>query len=167
MEKALLVIDMQNFCVGKNQAALFKYKNLELIKNVNMIISEYEPQNVYYIVNIMEDNLSNKCAPFKAFAGSYEADIVSDLSVVNNKIFKKYESNAFSNKKLIEELMNSNITEVEIVGVDGGGCVALTAFAALELGFKVIMNTRGIGTTFNDKADKYNKQLKEQGVQFK
>ncbi|AIY81329.1 cysteine hydrolase [Clostridium botulinum] len=167
MEKALLVIDMQNFCVGKNQAALFKYKNLELIKNVNMIISEYEPQNVYYIVNIMEDNLSNKCAPFKAFAGSYEADIVSDLSVVNNKIFKKYESNAFSNKKLIEELMNSNIIEVEIVGVDGGGCVALTAFAALELGFKVIMNTRGIGTTFNDKADKYNKQLKEQGVQFK
>ncbi|NFO75570.1 cysteine hydrolase, partial [Clostridium botulinum] len=165
MEKALLVIDMQNFCVGKNQAALFKYKNLELIKNVNMIISEYEPQNVYYIVNIMEDNLSNKCAPFKAFAGSYEADIVSDLSVVNNKIFKKYESNAFSNKKLIEELMNSNIIEVEIVGVDGGGCVALTAFAALELGFKVIMNTRGIGTTFNDKADKYNKQLKEQGVQ--
>lgn len=167
MEKALLVIDMQNFCVGKNQAALFKYKNLELIKNVNMIISEYEPQNVYYIVNIMEDNFSNKCAPFKAFDGSYEADIVSDLSVVNNKIFKKYESNAFSNKKLIEELMNSNITEVEIVGVDGGDCVALTAFAALELGFKVIMNTRGIGTTFNDKADKYNKQLKEQGVQFK
>lgn len=39
MNKALLVMDMQNFCVGKNSCDIFKYNNSELIKNVNSIIS--------------------------------------------------------------------------------------------------------------------------------
>ena len=35
MKKALLVIDMQNVCVGNNHAAYFKYNNKELVQNVN------------------------------------------------------------------------------------------------------------------------------------
>ncbi|MDR5586348.1 hypothetical protein [Clostridium sp. CMCC3677] len=47
------------------------------------------------IANYKFNNLSDKCALFKAFNESHEADIVNELSVVNNKIFNKYENNAF------------------------------------------------------------------------
>lgn len=35
VKKALLVIDMQNVCVGKNHATYFKYDNEILIQTVN------------------------------------------------------------------------------------------------------------------------------------
>ena len=38
MKKALLVIDMQNVCVGEKHAAYFKYNNRELIRKVKKII---------------------------------------------------------------------------------------------------------------------------------
>lgn len=41
-EKALLVIDMQNVCVGEKHAAYFKYNNRELIQKVNKIIDANE-----------------------------------------------------------------------------------------------------------------------------
>ncbi|MDO5516333.1 MAG: isochorismatase family cysteine hydrolase [Clostridium sp.] len=167
MSKALLIIDMQNFCVGKDSCSIFKYNNSELIKNVNQIISEYDKNDVYYIVNIMEDNEVNRYAPFKAFEGSYDADIVRDLYRVNDKVFKKYESNAFSNDLLSETLKNSGVDEIEIVGVDGGGCVARSAIEAIKLGFKVSLYTSGIGTTFTEKAEEFNKELKELGAKFK
>lgn len=166
MKRALLVIDMQNFCVGRDSCSIFKYNNSELIKNVNKIISEYDKNYVYYIVNIMEDNESNRGAPFKAFEGCYDAEMASDLYVVNDKVFKKFESNAFSNEKLTEDFKQCGVTEVELVGVDGGGCVACTALAAIKLGYKVILNTSGIGTTFVEKAEEFNKELIELGAEF-
>ena len=38
MKKALLVIDMQNVCVGENHATYFKYDNEILIRTVNEVI---------------------------------------------------------------------------------------------------------------------------------
>lgn len=167
MKKVLLVIDMQNICVGENHTPMFKYDNSTLIKNVNTVISQHDPKNVYYILNIMKYNLISKLAPFKAFEGSYEVELVSNLSVVNNNKFKKYKGNAFSNKELGQALRNANVMEIEIVGVDGGGCVARTAFGALKEGFNVILNTNAIGTTFVKRAKKLNGKLKSQNVIFK
>ena len=47
MKKALLVIDMQNVCVGKNHAAYFKYDNEILIQTVNEVIDANESNVVY------------------------------------------------------------------------------------------------------------------------
>ena len=49
MKKALLVIDMQNVCVGEKHAAYFKYNNRELIRKVNKIIDANEKNLVVYI----------------------------------------------------------------------------------------------------------------------
>ena len=43
-EKALLVIDMQNVCVGKNHATYFKFDNEILIQTVNEVIDANERQ---------------------------------------------------------------------------------------------------------------------------
>lgn len=161
VKKALLVIDMQNVCVGKNHATYFKYDNEILIQTVNEVIDANESNVVVYIKNIMKKNLINKLAPFKAYEETEEVELVSNLHVISDYVFIKYEGNAFSNPKLNEFLKAHKIKCVEIVGVDGGGCVALTALGAIKEGYSVILNESAIGTMFNKNKEKYFKKLRE------
>jgi nicotinamidase-related amidase len=166
MAKAVLVIDMQNICVGDNHNKLFKYNNKNIIDSVNNVIRENKENTIIYILNIMKDNLINRLAPFKAFDGSEEVKLVNTLEVVSDYIFKKYEGNAFTNPKLKEKLDELNINEIEVIGVDGGGCVALTALGAIKAGYKVTVNSNAIATMFTKRAEKYTKKLKKLGAKF-
>lgn len=166
MGKGLLVIDMQNFWVGKNHSRLFKYDVERLISSINKRISDYDNSKVIYIVNITKNNLINKLSPIKVYDGTEEAEIANEITVVSNNIFKKYTGDAFQNKELNSYLKTMEIDEVEVVGIDGGGCVALTALGAIENGYKVILNTECIGTMFNKRADKLNHKLKNIGATF-
>ncbi|MDP4178854.1 MAG: isochorismatase family protein [Bacillota bacterium] len=166
MAKAVFVIDMQNICVGDAHDKFFKYNNENIIASVNRVIDENKENSIIYILNIMEDNFINKFAPFKAFDGSENTALVNTLIISSDYIFKKYKGDAFTNPKLKEKLDELNIDEVEVVGVDGGGCVALTALGAIKAGYKVIVNSNAIGTMFYKRADRYNKKLKELGAKF-
>ena len=166
MKKALLVIDMQNVCVGEKHATYFKYDNEILIQAVNKVIDENKDNPVIYIKNIMKKNLINKLAPFQAYEGTEEVELVSSLHVVSDYIFTKYEGNAFSNSELNEFLKKHHVECVEVVGVDGGGCVALTALGATKEGYSVIVNEKAIGTMFIKNKEKYFKKLREADVKF-
>ncbi|MBQ8317416.1 MAG: isochorismatase family protein [Lachnospiraceae bacterium] len=166
MKKALLVIDMQNICVGEEHAAYFKYDNEALIKAVNDVIASYECNRVVYIKNVMKKSIISKLAPFQAYEGTKEVELVVGLNVVSEYIFTKYEGNAFSNPMLGDFLKEQNIECVEVVGVDGGGCVSLTSLGALKEGYKVIVNESAIGTMFEKKKEKYFKKLRYVGVKF-
>lgn len=166
MKKALLVIDMQNVCVGENHAAYFKYDNEKLIEKVNEAIDANKENLVIYIKNLMKRNLINKLAPFHAYEGTDEAELVSNLHVVSDYVFVKYEGNAFSNPKLNKFLKEHNIERVEVVGVDGGGCVGLTALGAIKEGYSLIVNKSAIGTMFNKNKEKYFKKLRELNAEF-
>ena len=65
MKKALLVIDMQNVCVGNNHAAYFKYNNKELVQNVNEVIDTNKDSIVIYIKNEMKKNIKKSFLPLK------------------------------------------------------------------------------------------------------
>lgn len=148
MAKALLVIDMQNICVGKDSAPFFQYDKEKLLADVNLAIANNSNNLVVYIKNIMPDNFLNRhFAPFKAFDNTPATELVDGLKVVSDHIVKKYKGDAFTNPDLLKLLQDNHITEVELVGVDGGGCVALTALGSVKHGFKVILNTVAIGTT--------------------
>ena len=164
MNKALLVVDMQNICVGKNSAAVFKYDKDTLLENVNLHIKDYE--TVVYIKNIMKRNLINHFAPFKAYEGTVETELAEGLLIVSGIIFNKYQGDAFSNTELVQWIQKNNIKEIGIVGVDGGGCVALTAMGAIKNNLDVVLYEDAIGTTFVKKKNKYFKQLKTMGVKF-
>ena len=56
--------------------------------------------------------------------------------------------------------------EVKIIGVDGGGCVSLTALGACTAGYRVRLNTAAIGTMFTAKRDKYYAKLKALGAEI-
>jgi nicotinamidase-related amidase len=166
MGKAVLVMDMQNVCVGENHYKLFTYDTSKLIDSVNEVITKNEGSAIIYIQNIMKDNFINKLAPVKAYDGSEEVELVKSMRIVSDYIYKKYSGDAFTNPELKTKLNELNIKQVEIVGIDGGGCVALTALGAIKAGYKVILNTKAIGTMFIKKAEKYNKKLRKLGAEF-
>ena len=165
MKKALLVIDMQEVTVGRNHADFFKYDN-ELLDRVNTVIGSSDAAVVVYIKNLMKNNLINKLAPVKVFDNTPEAELAKDLLILSDFIFSKYAGDAFSNPEFSEFLKNKGIDTVELIGVDGGGCVALTALGACENNYKVILNTSAIGTMFDAKKDKYFNKLKMLGAEF-
>lgn len=165
MKKALLVIDMQEVNIGKNHAEYFKYDS-SLLSSVNQIIDDNKNNVVIYIRNIMKKNLLNKLAPFHAYEGSKEIELAEGLHIVSDNIFDKYTGDAFSNEKLGEYLKANNVTEIEIVGVDGGGCVALTALGAVQNGYSVVVNTKAIGTMMERKKNSYFEKLKKLGAKI-
>lgn len=164
--KALFVIDMQNVCVGENHAKFFTYDNKHLLEAVNKAIDANKNNLVIYIRNIMKKNLISKLAPFQAYENSLEVELVKGLNIASNNVFDKYTGDAFSNKQLIEFLVKNEVDEIEVVGVDGGGCVAMTAIGAIKNGYKVTVNTSAIGTMFDKKKEKYFEKLKEDGARF-
>ena len=155
MKKALLVVDMQNVCVGNEHAKYFKYDNSKIINAVNRAIDDNKNSLVIYIKNIMKNNFINKFAPFQAYEGTNEVELVNGLKIVSENIIKKYKANAFSNIELNTLLKKNNIECIEIVGVDGGGCVALTAIGAMNAGYKVMINETAIGTMFEKNKNKF------------
>lgn len=163
MSKALLVVDMQEATVGENHAKMFDYSKA-LLDKVNEAIVSTDAEVVVYIKNLMKNNLINKLASVKCFEDTKEAELVSGLKIVSNHIYGKYEGNAFSNAKLEEFLQSEGIQEIEVIGVDGGGCVSLTALGAIDNGYKVTLNTTCIGTVFKKQRDKYYKKLREKGA---
>lgn len=166
MKKAVLVVDMQNVCVGKNHSSYFKYDTDNLIKAVNGVIEDNKDSLVIYIKNLMKRNFINKFAPFEAYAGTEAVELVDNLKIVSDNVFDKYVGDAFSNPELHKFLSNEKVDIVEIIGVDGGGCVSLTAMGAVKNGYKVIINTKAIGTTFEKNRDKYFKKLEKLGAEF-
>ena len=85
--KALLVIDMQEACVGKNHAEFFKYDD-SLLARVNSIIKNHE--TVIYIRNLMKNNFINKLAPVRVFDGTKDAELAEDLEKKGNLVFDKF-----------------------------------------------------------------------------
>ncbi|MBR4223597.1 MAG: cysteine hydrolase [Oscillospiraceae bacterium] len=165
MKKALLVIDMQEFTVGKAHADLFKYDD-GLIGRVNAVISSTDADKVVYIKHLMKRNLINKFAPFQVYEGDPRAELAEDLRVVSSDVFTKYAGDAFSVPVLCSYLKENDIDTVELIGVDGGGCVSLTALGAFRKGYNVILDTSAIGIIYTAQKERYFKKLSKLGADF-
>lgn len=61
---------------------------------VNGVIDINKDNMVIYIKNIMKKNLLNKFAPFHAYEGTEDVELVNNLQIVSDNIFTKYEGNA-------------------------------------------------------------------------
>lgn len=168
MKKALLVIDAQEICLGENHADFFDYDR-DLVNNINAIIEENKENTVVYVFNYMKRNFINKFAPYQVYENTPQAEPVKSLNIISKHKFAKYAGNAFSNPELDKFLKEKGVDTVEVVGVDGGGCVALTALGAVKNGYAVIVNDKGIGTIKANlgKKKKYDEKLKRLGAKFK
>ena len=164
--KALLVVDMQNVFLGKGHSPYFKYKDNELLTSANKVIDDNSENLTIYIRNLTKKNIASIFMPFRAYSNTKRADLVQGLNIVSDYKFDKYEGDAFSNEDFKDFLTSHNVDTVEIIGIDGGGCVSFTALGAIKNGFKVIMNTSAIGTMLIKNELKLFKKLKNLGAEF-
>ncbi|EHI74634.1 Isochorismatase family [Streptococcus criceti] len=148
----LLVIDMQTDYVGKG-----KYRsNSQLLSAINGKIGSYPEGHVIYIVNRFWWELSRKP---KVFA--------QGLSLVSDHVFEKRRASCLSNTAFLTFLKEREVRELEIVGVDGNGCIKASALAADRSGFKVTLDLKCIGVANQTKFTKTKEKLLAAGVSFK
>ena len=166
MKKALLVIDMQNEIIGKNHAPQFNYNTETLLQSVNKVIDVNKSNMVIYIKHIMKKNLINKFASFHTYEGTENAELVPELHIVSDYVLSKHKGNAFTNPQLQKLLNDHNIECVEIIGIDGGWCVSLTAIGAVNAGYRVIINESAIGTINNKRKKVFSKKLQKANAKF-
>lgn len=168
MNKALLVIDVQEVNLGENHHRIFDYDR-ELVCRINGIIDENAGNLTVYVYNYTPKNFINKFSPVKCYENTPEAAPAKALKIVSEYSFGKYAGNALTNPELDKLLREKEIDTVEIVGVDGGACVPLTALGALERGYTVIVNEEGIGTFkyYAGRKKKFDEKLKHLGAEYK
>ncbi|MDF9837041.1 MULTISPECIES: cysteine hydrolase [unclassified Breznakia] len=125
MEKALVVIDLQND-ITKN------YK--EIIGNVNNSIN-WAQRNNLHVVYIRHYNLTPLTRTFKP--DTEGAELVSDLEVVSDNIFIKSKGNALSSKEFSDFINKHEISEFYITGADAVACVKSTTYNMRKADYKV------------------------------
>ncbi|OOM76461.1 isochorismatase family protein [Clostridium puniceum] len=170
MKKALLVIDAQEDFIGEQRNKnKFNYEDVdELIKNINDKITIYKKNKdeVIYIANVLANNFFyNKFFPY-GITGSKGAKIDKRIKIVSENYFEKQVGNAFKNNNLVKFIKENQISEVELIGVDGIGCVFKTAKGAMDIGLKVTILSDSVGTVNPEKFIKLSTKLKILGVYY-
>ena len=170
MKKALLVIDAQEDFIGEQRNKdKFDYEDIdELVKNINDKIRTYDQNmdEVIYIANILPNNFLNKKFFPYGTAGSKGAKFDRRIRIVSENYFEKQVGNAFKNNNLVKFIKDNEISEVELVGVDGIGCVFRTAKGAIDIGLKVAIVSDSVGTVNPEKFIKLSTKLKSVGVDY-
>jgi nicotinamidase-related amidase len=170
MRKALLVIDAQEDFIGEQRNKnKFNYEDVdELVKNINDKIRTYEKNmdEVIYIANVLPNNFFNKKFFGYGIAGSKGAKFDKRIKIVSENYFEKQVGNAFKNNNLVKFIKDNEISEVELVGVDGVGCVFRTAKGAIEIGLEVTIISDSVGTVNPEKFIKMSMKLKSLGVAY-
>lgn len=152
----LLIIDMQEDYIGeKRNKKKFPYDVKTLIDNVNHKINSYSKEYIVYIKNqfLWESKKSEKL-------------LSKEMNVVSNQIFTKRNINTFKNIKFANFLKKKNVTELEIIGIDGNYCVKATAIAASKLGYEVFLNENCIGIADTKKYEKSKTEMERMGIKF-
>lgn len=155
-QKALLVIDMQEDYVGETRnVRRFPYHSDILISRINQRIQDFNNESnlVVYILNRFFYQ-SKKITP----------QLVKGLNIVSDKVFIKNRASCFSNSELIRFLHENNVTELEMVWVDGNYCVAVSARAGMKHGFSVIFNQQCIEAAKTDKLKQIISSLQDASI---
>lgn len=146
-KKALLVIDVQREYMKKYDAGLLPEINTHIVQ------AENDGQLVVYIKNVR--NLRS---------GPQVYDFADDLKLCSSHVLLKCKASAFSNEELCALLEENHITEIEIIGIDGCGCVASSAADACKSGYAVALPCRLIGALNQERFEQKKEKLRLLGA---
>ena len=123
--RALVVIDLQNDITKHYR---------EIIDRVNQAIDWAIGQNMY-VVYIQHNNLFAGTRTFKP--GTRGAELVPELNVVSDHIFKKSKSSALTSEAFTAFIQENGITEFYLAGADAAACIKSTCFNLAKRGYCV------------------------------
>jgi len=147
--RALIVIDVQ-------KSYMKKYET-ELLDRINRQIDIVQ-KNQYDIVYVKNTKVLRRGIVTDAFA--------DELNLVSDNVFCKESADAFSSEDLVSYLVSRNISEVELIGVDGNSCIKASAKGAIQKGFGVSIILSCIGIVNPELFGKTKEQLEKIGVRF-
>ncbi len=169
MNKALLVIDVQEDIIGENHHKRFKYENREqLIANINKSIEDYHKKGyaIIYVAEVLPRTPVHKLIAGCLIKGTEGVKLAKDLKVVTDYYFEKRKASALSNRKLCKLIDEKKIDKLVLCGFDESACVSATAKAAAFERFKVNIIKNSVGTINLKKTKKLREKLKKAGVKY-
>ncbi len=125
MEKALVVIDLQND-ITKN------YR--EIIDNVNAAIN-WAVNNNIDVIFIRHENITPGTRTFKH--NTRGSEFVSEMKIVTENIFTKTKANALTSEEFVDYIKANGIKEFYIAGADATECVKSTCYNMSKSNYKV------------------------------
>ena len=142
--KALVVLDLQEGYAGTNARQPVTIPPATgLIATVNRLIDKAEASGmeVAYIRQVFSNNLF-----VRLHGGRRQGRVIIDrrIKVINANDFEKNRTDAFSNRQFEQLLIERQVDELYLVGVDAAFCVYYTALGALNRGYKVTVVTDAV-----------------------
>lgn len=125
MEKALVVIDLQND-ITKN------YR--EIIDNVNAAIN-WAVNNNIDVIFIRHENITPGTRTFKH--DTRGSEFVPEMKIVTENIFTKTKANALTSEEFVNYINANSIKEFYIAGADATECVKSTCYNMSKSNYKV------------------------------
>jgi nicotinamidase-related amidase len=142
--RALLVVDVQEDYTGATARGRFPYPNsAEFIERLNALAERGEAAglDVIYIRQVLRRPLSRLVSHLvlgsTALAGEPGAEFDRRLRLVSNDRFQKPFSDAFSSREFEAFVRARGIGELFLAGLDGAGCIDVTARGARQRGLSV------------------------------
>lgn len=168
MEKALLVIDIQNDYLWEKRKNKFTYDTEKIIKSINKTINKCKKDHdIIYISHLINNFPTNKLLFGFSIKGTEGAELYSKLNIVSNLKFDKYFSDAYKSKKFRNYMKKQNYKEVALCGLDQCGCVYHTALGALKETSKVYIIKESTACRYSkERLNKTVNELKSLGVTF-
>ena len=178
-QKALLVIDIQEDYTGTTARPPYPYKNsAQLIATVNTLTEEAFRQKIVIVYIRQEfDDLrgtlisgmistmfSGKVSGGTAIKGNPGTEIDKRIAILSDYVFPKPRGDAFSNPEIEALLIEHQVNELYLVGLDAEYCVHVTAKGALNRGYTVNIITDGIALRAEEKWEKLLQQYREEGI---
>lgn len=165
-KKALLVIDTQEDYLGEHAKMKANYQDIDLFfQRINAIqySANLRGMKIIYIRQefdgVFGKMMSKVFMKGTTIIGTDGAKMDKRLHFFSNIEFTKDRGDAFTNPKLDEYLIENQIDELYLCGIDGEYCVFTTAKGALNRKYKVNIFVDGIllgnPENYNDLIQKY------------
>lgn len=148
--KAVLVLDVQERCFSRYDAALLRRINSRILE------AQADGQEIIYIKNTR-----------RLRGGAFTDEFAPGLLVVTGNVFCKEQADAFSSGALTAYLHSKGVSEVELMGVDGNSCISASAKGAMGKGFAVVIDPGCVGAANALRFDGTKEMLSSMGVVLK
>ena len=178
-QKALLVIDIQEDFTGTTARPPYPLKNSEqLIATVNRVIEEACKQKIIMVYirqefsglggamlsGMISTMLSGKISKGTAIKGNPGTEIDKRIAIMSDYVFPKPRGDAFSNPEIEALLIEHQVNELYLVGLDAEYCVHVTAKGALNRGYTVNIITDAVALRDEEKREELLQQYREEGI---
>ena len=171
LRKALLVIDVQEDYTGTTAKSPFPYEDAAgLVSRINRAIARAVQQG-YLVIYVRQEFDGVLGALFSAafsdgtaMKGRPGTEIDRRIDRVTDHVFTKFRGDAFSNPMLDRFLVEHQVGELFLAGLDMDGCVHFTAKGALARGYRVHVVREALGLRAKRKWNKLLDDYQREGI---